>query len=68
MTINAVTGVVAWVNLGRPDEPYTITMQSENPLGTLSKLAFVIACSAADETPLTQAAWSFLRFVSLSPI
>lgn len=69
MTINAGTGVVAWVNPVGSDEPYTITIQAENPLGT-AQASWQLSVLALPqiETPLSQAAVEFTSFVSLSPI
>lgn len=68
MTINAGTGVVAWANPVGSDEPYTITIQAENPLGIAQISCQLSVLSLPDiETPPAQAAMEYVSFASLAP-
>lgn len=68
MTINPETGVVSWPNPFSATEPYRVTVQAENPLGSdqVSWQVTVMAVPEIDQIPL-QLATEYSAFVSAAP-
>lgn len=68
MTINAATGRVAWANPVGAADPYTVTIQAQNPLGAdQTSWQLSVLSLPQIETPPTQTAIEFITFTSLAP-